>query len=154
MDKSPAAPSNFIHIMKSLRRLKSNGHLHTSNIPKHIPPCRIYCVHRRRWSACESGTTANDLSFFLRLPMGIKIRRLGNKGDPAAVERCREFLLCHRGRTGDNVSTVGINLPHLRAEIKATPESGTSWHQRPALSAERFCNWRGATQWTQRMQGP
>lgn len=45
---------------------------------------------------------------------------------------CGVFLLCpvSQCRTGDNVSTVGINLPQLRAEIKAIHESGTAWHQR------------------------
>lgn len=41
-------------------------------------------------------------------------------------------------RTGDNVSTVGINLPHLRAEIKAIHESGATWHQRSAINAKGF----------------
>lgn len=44
---------------------------------------------------------------------------------------CGEFLLCpvSQCRTGDNVSTVRINLPQLRAEIKAIHESGTTWYQ-------------------------
>lgn len=39
-----------------------------------------------------------------------------------------EFLLCpvSQCRTGDNVSTVEINLPQLRGEIKAIHESGTT----------------------------
>lgn len=41
-------------------------------------------------------------------------------------------------RTGDNVSTVWINLPHLRAEIKAIHESGATWHQRSAINAKGF----------------
>lgn len=41
-------------------------------------------------------------------------------------------------RTEDNVSTVGINLPHLRAEIKAIHESGATWHQRSAINAKGF----------------
>ena len=48
-----------------------------------------------------------------------------------------EFLLCpvSKCRTGDNVSTVGINLPQLRAEIKAIRESGTTWHQELSLAS-------------------
>lgn len=56
-------------------------------------------------------------------------------------------------RTADNVSTVGINLPHLRAEIKAILKVGhrgiSAW-----LRARELFNLHGATRWTERrMEG-
>lgn len=50
---------------------------------------------------------------------------------PFALKRCWEFLLhpVWQCKTGDNVSTGGINSPQLRAEIKAICESGTTQHQ-------------------------
>lgn len=49
---------------------------------------------------------------------------------------CWEFLLypVSQCKTGDNVSTVRINPPQLRAEIKAICESGTTWHQCVAMA--------------------
>lgn len=100
MYKSPAAPSNLIHIMKSLWRLKSNGplayqkHTQTYSATWGFTACTGATWHR--WNVCEwKALRANDLSCFLRLPIRIRSGQRGTKGDAVAVERCREFLLCH-----------------------------------------------------------
>lgn len=157
MSKSPAAPSNLIHIMKSLWRFKSNGLSRTRNKPKHIPPLRIYGVHRRCLAPLEclrvKRLCANDLSPFLWLPIGIRIRQQRNKGDPTAVARCREFLLCH-GEEREIMSALSgliclIWGQRLRPSLKVGHHGISAW-----LWAQKIFNLSSATQWAQkRMQG-
>lgn len=131
MYKSPAAPSNLIHIMKSLWRLKSNGpfayqkHTQTYSSARDLLPAGASASGRASEKLLRVPTVWVS---FRRLP--IRIRQRGNKGDGGAVGGRRGVPPVSRWRTGDNVSAVGINLPHLRAEIKATRESGTTRHQR------------------------
>lgn len=150
MYKSPAASSNLIHIMKSLWRLKSNGPPHTRNIPKHIPPLGIYCLHWRDlapleclwvkklcrptiWLAsfgCQSESESGGT--------GIKV-------DAVAVERCREFLLCHSEEREIMSALSGLICliwgQRLRPSVKVGQRGISAWRR-----AQKIFNLNSATQ--------
>lgn len=154
MYKSPTAPSNLIHIMKSLWRLKSNGPLayqkHTQTYSATwdllLAPAR---PDTTGMSVSEKLCRANDLSCFLRLPIRIRVRQRRNKGDAVAVERCREFLLCHSEEREIMSALSGLICliwgQRLRPSVKVG-QCGIS----ARLRAQKIFNLNSATQCNQK----